>query len=363
MNAANLVTNPEELAAYGLDRVVRLADGAYLLVCPASKGWTARRGGSQTRASHPGAAVRWADRIFEVAAADPQADGGTRYRLEPWDDRHAIRVVHPYDEASEAARGQEQTSRARSGDKRLLSILFSPILGHLPGAVQHRMETEFGAPARGMTVISALPVFAVGFLGLFGQLLGFVGAAGFLGFELPLPLAAYLTAESALRIGSAWVGVEPMGSAAGVLLFRAAEIVAGRRLGPAPAAAPGRAVGPEERLDDRFHMLEPFLALLPEADQRLLVRELEFDALRWGRVTVAVLLVVGALNVVASALSLASDLGGAADAVWLVAGVAICAEQVVRGSAISRKQPRGSVFGVFVRPFARPLLEPRPVRR
>ena len=32
-------------------------------------------------------------------------------------------------------------------------------------------------------------------------------------------LAAYLTGESVVRIGSAWVGGEPMGSAVGVLLF------------------------------------------------------------------------------------------------------------------------------------------------
>jgi len=205
------MTSPDELAAYGLDRVVRLADGAYLLVSSVSKGWEARRGGSQTRAQHPGAAVRWGDRIFEVAAADPQADGGMRYRLEPWQDRHAIRVVHPYDEASEAGRHAERTSRARSGDKRLLSIVFSPILGHLPGAVQHRMEREFGAPAVAMTVISALPVFVAGFLGLFGQLLGMVGARGYLGFEIPLIVAMYLTLESVVRIGSAWVGGQPMG--------------------------------------------------------------------------------------------------------------------------------------------------------
>jgi hypothetical protein len=365
------MSSPEELPelpAYGLDRAVRLADGIYLLVSPGSKGWTPRLGGSQTKAAHPGAAIRWADRLFEVAAADPQADGGMRYRLEPWDDRHAMRVVHSYDEASEAAREREHTERARSGDWRLLSMIFAPVLGHLPGAVQHRMETEFGAPARWMTVLSALPVFVVGFLGLFGQVLGFVGAGGYLGFEMPLAVAAYLTCESAVRIGSAWVGGEPMGSLVGVLLWEAVATVLGRRRGSVASWAvsgvpASRAIGSEERLRDRFHMLEPFLALLPEKDQRHLVARFQFDALRWGRVSVGVLFVVGGLNFVASILDLAGASAGVGDParwidlVWLVIGAGLCLEQFVRRAALARRDPRGSVLGALVMPLARPLLE------
>jgi len=357
-----------ELPAYGLDRVVRLADGAYLIVSPGSKGWTPRLGGSQTKAAHPGAAVRWSDRLFEVAAADPLADGGIRYRLEPWDDRNAMRVVHSYDEPSDAAREREHGQRARSHDWRLLSWIFAPLLGHLPGAVQHRMETEFDAPARWMTIFSALPVFVIGFLGLFGQILGAAGAGGYLGFEMPVAVAAYLTGESAVRIGSAWVGGEPMGSLVGVLLWELVATAFGRRRGDVrrgavSGAPPGRPVDSEERLRDRFQMLEPFLALLPERDQRHLVARFQFDALRWGRVSVGVLFVVGGLNFVASILDLlggstsAGDVSGVIDLVWLVIGAGLCLEQFLRRAALARRDPRGSVLGALVMPLARPLLE------
>jgi hypothetical protein len=217
-----------------------------------------------------------------------------------------------------------------------------------------------------MTVISALPVFAVGFLGLFGQVLGFVGASGYLGFDLPIAVAAYMAAESAVRVGSAWVGGEPMGSLAGVLLWETIATAFGRRKGTvanwAVSGVPtSRPVPREERLRDRFRMLEPFLSLLPERDQRSLVARFQFDALKWGRVSVAVLSVVGALNLAASAAGLAGgdteEINRAIDAVWLVAGALLCLEQLARRSALRRRDPRGSVLGALVLPLARPLLD------
>lgn len=324
-----------------------------------SKGWQARRGSSQTRSEHPGSAIRWGEQILEVVAADPQADGGMRYRLEPWQDRHAIRVIETYDEASESARAREQVVRAQSLGTRWACILLSPLLGHLPGDVQHRLETEHSAPARWMTVVSALPIFTYGFLGLLNGLVGFTSGTDYFPWAPPLLIAAYLTGESAVRIASAWIAERPMGSAAGVLLYRAVEIVLGRRLSRAPErSVPGRSVGPMERATDRFQMLEPFLALLPEPDQEILRRRFVFDPLKWGRFSVAVLFVVGGLNLVSSLLTFAGGVGGPVDAVWLAAGAAICAEQFVRRSSISRGRPRGSVLGILVRPLAAPLLAP-----
>jgi hypothetical protein len=336
---------------------VPLADGAYLLVSPKSKDWTPRRGGSQTRSSHPGAAVAWGGRILEVVAAEPQPDGGIRYRLEPWDDRHAIRVTHPYDAASEARREREETAQARSGDWRLLSVIFSPLLGHLPGAVQHRMETQFGAPAQLMTIVSALPVFAVAFVSLLGQVIGVMGGLNVLPFELPVPLAAYLAVESAVRFGSAWLAGHPMGSAAGALIWAAVEVLAGRPLGrPAPVLPPARDVGPLERLDDRFQVLEPYLSLLPEREQRTLEAAYGFDWRKWGRMTVAVLFLLGGDNVLGTLLALAGGLAGPGDWAWLAGSAALVLEQFVRRAAMARGRPRGSVLGVLVRPFAAPIL-------
>jgi hypothetical protein len=219
-----------------------------------------------------------------------------------------------------------------------------------------------------MTVLSALPVFVLGFLGLFGQILGFVGAAGYLGFEMPIAVAAYLTGESAVRMGSAWVGGEPMGSLVGVLLWELVATAFGRRGGTLGRRAvsgvpPRRVIGSEERLRDRFHLLEPFLSLLPERDQRHLIARFQFDALRWGRVSVGVLFVVGGLNFIASILDLAGSPAGAGDParlidlVWLVIGAGLCLEQVLRRAALARRDPRGSVLGALVMPLARPLLE------
>jgi hypothetical protein len=91
------------------------------------------------------------------------------------------------------------------------------------------------------------------------------------------------------------------------------------------------------------------------------VARFQFDALKWGRVSVAVLFVVGALNLAASAVGLAGadaqETTRAVDAVWLVAGALLCLEQIARRSALRKRDPRGSVLGALVAPFARPLID------
>jgi hypothetical protein len=215
-------------AAFGGDSAVRLADGSVVLTCPASKEWIARTSGAQTRAAHPGTAVRWQDEIWEVVEAHPQAAGGTRYRLAPWDSRHAIRAIEGYDAASETARAGVRAFRRGAVRRRRLAILFSPVLGHLPGSVQNAMESEFGAPAAAMTIVSAAPFFLWGFLGLVAFIASMAGAGVLLPGLPPIPVAVYFTVESALRIASAVHG-EPMGSAAGWALHALWVVWAARR--------------------------------------------------------------------------------------------------------------------------------------
>ena len=291
-------------------------------------------------------------------------DGGVRYRLEPWPERHAIRVIESYDAASETARAAERSAHGRSLAKRQLAIVFSPLLGHLPGEVQHRMETEFSAPARWMTVVSAIPVFAWAFLGLMNVFFTLAGAPEAFPWAPPPFFAAYLAVESAVRIGSAWIGGRPMGSLAGVVVWWAVQAALGRKRPPAAAPAARPSVTAEEAATDRYRILEPLLALLPARDQSEIERRFGFEVRRWGRVSVAVLLFVGAANVLASLLAFAGKAATAADAVWLAAGLAICAEQLARRASLARGTPRGSVLGVLVRPFAEPLLHPPgPTRR
>ena len=163
--------------------------------------------------------MRWEGRLFEVVAATPSAAGGVVYRLSPWADDHAIRVLDAYDEASERARAAERARRSAAVRKRRASLLLAPLLGHLPAAIQVRMESEFGAPARVMTILSAFPLLALGVVGLLAAFVAsFGGGAAFAGWPvLPLPLAAFLFAESAGRLAFAFLTGEPIGSLAGTV--------------------------------------------------------------------------------------------------------------------------------------------------
>ncbi len=200
--------------AFGGDRLEGGPGDEMSLVCPLPKAWLPRRERTLTTAEYPGTAVEWAGRVFEVRRAEPLPGGGIRYRLAPWTEGHAIRRMERYDEASEGARAGVQDSRRAGLLRRRLSILFAPLAGLLPGAVQKEMESEFGAPSIAMTISSAAPLFVVGFLGVFQQFIG--GLGGGLGLPgwltPPFPLALYLVIESALRLGSAVAMGEPMGS-------------------------------------------------------------------------------------------------------------------------------------------------------
>lgn len=223
------MTPPER--AYGADRIERTGpegDDELVLVCPMSKGWDPRTLATTVRPAHPGTTVSWEERLFEVRTAEPLAEGGMRYRLAPWEDGQAIRRFERYDDDTERAREAERQERADGIRKRRRSILLAPLAGLLPGAVQKKMETDFGAPAVAMTIASAIPLFVIGFLGLFRTLLMVLGGLqGVPGGDWPrwlapdFPIALYLTAESALRLGSAIAQGEPMGSLPVVLAYTA----------------------------------------------------------------------------------------------------------------------------------------------
>jgi hypothetical protein len=211
------------MKAIGPDRVERLTDGSIRLVCPDAKGWCARTPKTLTSPEHPGTAVRWEGDLFEVLEASPQDVGDAiGYRLARWEARHTVRVITTYDEASESARRAEQRRRREDLRRHRASIALAPLLGHLPASVQQRMEREFGAPARALTIASALPLLVLGTLGLLAFLVGSFGGGGsvFAGWPiLPLPLALFLFVESAVRLGVAFLQGDPMGSVAGTILY------------------------------------------------------------------------------------------------------------------------------------------------
>ena len=354
---------------HGTDRVETAPDGVVWLICARSKGWTARRGTAHSTAEYPGTAVRWGTELFEVVEAVTHADGTVRYKLLAWEGRHVVRSIRQYDASSERERSGEQASRKGSIAKRFLAILLSPLLGHLPGWVQSRMESEFGAPALAMTVVSALPLLVLGFLSiLFTLAAGFgagFGVASGAGSQtqtiprlLPLPLALYLFAESGIRLGTAFLQTRPIGSVPGTVLFEIWNTLRGRPYSPPQGTGTGRTSPTADRSrEDRYRMLEPLLGLLSPDEQDLLADRFGFQSVRWGKRSAIVLAVVAGLNVLASLLQMFAGAASAADLVWLAIGAGLLLEQLGRWRTLSRGRPAGSLLGGLVRPLARKLLK------
>jgi hypothetical protein len=352
---------------HGEDRAEAAPEGGIWLVCREPKGWQPRRGTSHTTSEYPGTAVRWETELFEVVDAISHPDGSVRYRLEPWPDRHAVRSIRTYDAASEAGRPLVAAVQKRNILRRRLAILFSPLLGHLPGPVQEHMESAFGAPAIAMTVVSALPLFALGAVSALFSVVAMVGGAfstGTAGLSdsessiphlLPFPIAVYLTFESGLRLGAAFLQTRPIGSVPGTLLYAIYRAFRGGA-GVAALSSRGTPASPQRALSDRFRMLEPLLALLSPDEQEVLEQRFGMEVLRWGRVTAVLLLIIGVANVFTSLVRLGAGVSGFGDWLWLLAGVGISLEQIGRLRRISTGQPAGSFLGALVRPLARKLL-------
>ena len=355
------------MTPFGTDSVEAAPEGGVWLVCRSPKGWLPRRGREHTSSEYPGTAVRWETELFEVVEAHSHPDGSVRYRLEIWPDRHAVRSIQTYDAESEAGRPLVTASRKKSIARRRLAILFSPLLGHLPGPVQEQMESEFGAPALAMTYASALPLFALGSVSV---LFHFAAAAGsaFSSSEsglrnaansiprfLPLPISFYFAIESGFRLGGAFLQGRPIGSVPVTLAYAIYRALGGGE-GVATLSSRGLPASPEQARYDRFRMIEPLLALLPPDDQRVLERRFGMEVRRWGKVTAVLLLIIGGSNVLTSLVVLAAGGGGLGDVLWLLAGLAVSIEQVGRLRRIARGEAAGSILGALVRPLARSLL-------
>jgi nitrate reductase NapE component len=163
--------------------------------------------------------------VFEVVAVRPTSDGGVVYSLAPWREDLAIRLLEPYDDGSERERAAEHAWRASSIRNRRVALLLSPLLGHLPGEVQTRMEEECGAPATFMTAASALPLLAVGIVGMIGFFVGMAGGSIAPLPEPPAPLSVYLFGESAMRLSVVASQSRPAGSIPGYLLYEAGSAI------------------------------------------------------------------------------------------------------------------------------------------
>ncbi|MDX9734235.1 MAG: hypothetical protein RBU36_08920 [Thermoanaerobaculia bacterium] len=352
---------------FGTDRVELAAPGHLRVTCSRPKDWVARRPAERGVVLHPGAAVRWEEELWEVVAAGDTPEGGAWYELAPWDDQHAIRVLFPYDDSSEAIRSEDRREAERRRVGRVVALLLSPVVGLLPGHVQERLEVQMEVRATTLTLASIPLPFGVGVVALLAVLMSLVGAAyvaagtGRAPAEAPigsfLLFLVYLFPESLARFAIAMGQGRPMGSVLGLPLFAIVRL-AGLAPAPAPAGtAPESPAPDEERLRaDRFLMLEPLLSFLPPADQQRLAAERGFAPVTWGKRTAWFLLVYPGLTAPAHAARLLVGNGGLGSVLLLALALGLGVEQVVRLRTLSRGEPAPSVLGRLVAPFAAPLL-------
>ncbi len=179
-------------------------------------------------------------------------------------------------------------------------------------------------------------------------------------------LLAYFLPESLLRFGVALAQDRPVGSLLGLpltLLARATGLV-----GPPPESPGATEPAEDRRLDDRYSMLEPLLALLPEEDQGRLQERRGFEAVTWGKRTAWLLLAYPGFTAPAQLANLLTKGGGLFAGLILLGTLLLSVEQVRRLGRLSRESERlGAIAAEGTPPSDRflmlePLLSFLPVR-
>lgn len=348
----------------GRDRIAGVREGKILLSCAKPKGWRARVPKAATSAEHPGTCVRWEEQLFEVEDLETHADRSLTYTLARWDERHAIRVIATYDAETEAERIGETRAATRRVEGRTALLLAAPFVGCLPAAVQERLEHEYNVRASTMSLASALPLF------LFGAFCVVALRAVAFGAPVLLPVPVliaghYLFAESAVRLAVALLQGRAIGTAAGTLLYEAWRLSrrgldrsVGRAMPPEKSVFQVDLPEPWEEDVDRFHLLEPVLSFLPARDQDVLSKRFGFDGPRWARIS-AIFLLVAVGPFAATALLGFLLVPEVSDLLVLLLAGGLSVEQILRLRRVARKKPAPSVLGLFIRPWARRLLEER----
>lgn len=337
------------MLAHGSDRARRV--GAKVILQSAiPKGWTPRTPKSLTHAEFPGTAVMWEEQYFEVIEATALQAGGVRYVLAEWSESHTIRTFEHYDAESEALRIADHERARRQRRTSIFSRLSGMFLGHLPAPMQMHLENDLGVRASRMTLLSCiLPLI------LLSICVMAYADAQIRQVASPVPgvvwpIVFFLMFESGIRFYVAMSQSRPMGSVLGTIAYAIYRRLSSKRDQLPPLfGTRGDSVAftapPEEvALRGSFEVKEPLLTLLSPAEQNKLAERFGYDYRRSAYGTAWVILICAAIGAVTSK----SPLG-----MIVAAGVVI--EQVLRLLAFKRG-PKGSVFGVAVRPFVRNLL-------
>ena len=217
---------------HGRDRASERRDGTWAILAPLGKGWHARRPRTRISPEHPGTAVSWDGELFEVVGVEETGGGGVRYALARWEDRHTIRVLENYDEASEDRRAADRADGLRRRNRRHWLLAFSPIAGHAPADVQERWEREYDVSASVLTIASAFPLFLFGVIcALALTIKGFTGVSLLRLPEWILFAGIFLLVESGMRLSAAWGEGRPAGSLVGALVWEIARRAAPKLAG------------------------------------------------------------------------------------------------------------------------------------
>ena len=337
------------MLTHGSDRARRV--GAKVILQSAiPKGWTPRTPKSLTHAEFPGTAVMWEEQYFEVIEATALQSGGVRYVLAEWSESHTIRTFEHYDAESEALRIADHERARRQRRTSIFSRLSGMFLGHLPAPMQMHLENELGVRASRMTLLSCiLPLILLGIC-----VMAYADArVRQVASPVPgvvWPIVFFLMFESGIRFYVAMSQGRPMGSVLGTIAYAIYRRLSSKRNQLPPLfGTRGDSVAftapPEDvALRGSFEVKEPLLTLLSPAEQNKLTERFGYDYRRSAYGTAWVILICAAIGAVTSKSPLA---------MIVAAGVVI--EQVLRLLAFKRG-PKGSVFGVVVRPFVRNLL-------
>ena len=344
------------LTPRGSDRA-RVAGDKIILFSRIAKGWTARVPRSHTHSEHPGTAVLWDERYYEVLNADVMQGGGIRYVLAAWRDDMIFRDFQTYDDASEARILADWNAAMQQRKRGKLAWLSGMLLGHLPAPIQNRIANEYGVSAPRMTLLSTIPSLV-----LFGACVWLYAGSRLKMEGSPVPtwvwiIAMYSLAESAMRYQVYMSQSRPMGSLPGTIVYAILSLAAPQRFPwPRERGAETFTLAPDEDIVrlDRVHMRMPLFTLLSPAEQHRLAQRYDFDYREHAYTPAYILLGGGLLGVI---MELPRVRGAGGFGAWIsfaVAGVLVI-EQFVRLATFSRR-PAGSVLAPVVRLFVRSYL-------
>ncbi len=157
--------------------------------------WVARKLGDQTRADHPGSAIRLGEDLYEIVRAEATAEPGytVRYGLKKWEAHHAVRLVIPYSPETQAQAASAHLEEEHSRTLRAAILWLAPLAGLAPEPVQRDWESK---SALNMALVSAASAGAVLIF-----CMGMIPFLRDLRADSPLALFVYFMAlESVMRL-------------------------------------------------------------------------------------------------------------------------------------------------------------------